>query len=52
MGTFEVEINAFCIMTWLRACGGKGVVEYDTFNENDLQRLKYLDARFPVVGTV
>ena len=37
METFEVELNAFCIMIWLQAYGGQELA-YGGLNKNDSQR--------------
>lgn len=37
MGTSEVGLNAFCVMTWLQPYGGQGVERGD-LNKNGLNR--------------
>ena len=50
MGTFEVGLNAFCIMLWLQAYGNQGV-ECDGLNRNGPHRL-CLDAWPIASGTI
>jgi hypothetical protein len=38
MGTFEVELNAFCVLIWPKAYRGQGV-ECGSLNENSPHRL-------------
>lgn len=51
IGTFEVKLNIFCIMTWPQAfCGLR--MECSSLTEADPHRLIYLNAWSLVGGTV
>ena len=48
MGTFEVELNAFCIIIWLEAHGSQGL-QCGSLNENVFFRLIFLNV-FSIAG--
>lgn len=51
MGTFEVELNAFCFMILPWAYGGQEADCVD-LDENSPSRLIYMNVYLPVGGTV
>lgn len=42
MGTFEVKINVFCVMTWLQAYEGAQRGIYGSLNNNDGHSVIYI----------
>lgn len=51
MVSFEVGLNSFCIVIWLKAYEVLGV-ECGGLNENGLHRLIYLNTWSPSYGTI